>query len=584
MRHLREQIHKAYYSAMVPRQGKMYGHAPGIWGDILIVVLFVGLVIGFIFYGMQFFGPVEKKIEIDLSISHLPKYLFFSFSRALLAYCLSFMFSVVMGFWAAKDRMAEKIIIPLIDILQSIPILGFMPGVVLFFISIFTKTNIGLELAAVILMFTSQAWNMAIAVYQAVRAVPSEKEECATLYNINYWKRIKWVEFPFTIHSLVWNSIMSVAGGWFFLMVNEAFKLGNRDFRIPGLGSYMSVAASNGNIGAMIAAIIAMIVLIIFIDQFIWRPLVIWSQKFRVEETAPPVLTESWFLNVLKKSFIIGAIGKAFHAWGQFLQNLRSKRSKKSVNVGKIVPVLNRSCLLILISFLVLVALFIFFQIRTVSWPHWLYLGKMFLLTFGRVIFCTIISILFGLPLGLAIGLSEKWTKVLQPLIQVSASFPASLLFPIIVMVLITVKIPLGIGSMALMLAGSIWYVLFNVLAGARAMPSDLREVAANFHFSLIQRFRWLYLPAVFPYFITGVVTASGGAWNASIVAEYVTYKNQVFTTPGLGSAISMAAQEGNIPNLVASVLVMMVIVASINYNVWLRIYHFSEKRFALNY
>lgn len=584
MRHLRATIHKAFYSVMAPRARISLPPIKKGWGDLLLVFLLGTLVIGFIFYGRQFFGKIQQEVKIELGAHRLPEYAFFSFSRAIIAYFFSFIFSLLIGFWAAKDRIAEKVIIPLLDILQSIPILGFMPGVVLVFVTLFSKTNVGLELAAIILMFTSQAWNMAFGVYQSVRTVPEEKEECATIYKMNDWKRIRWVEYPCTIHSLVWNSIMSVAGGWFFLMVNEAFKLGNRNFQIPGLGSYMSVAASNGDIPAMIAAVLMMILLILFIDQFIWRPLVVWSQKFRVEETAPTVLTESWFLNLLKSSYLVHML----EAWAKkhrnFNQNRRAKKKLGHTNLGSIFRVVSRCALFALIALLGAAALFIFFEIRTVTFFHWFYLGKMFLFTFGRVIFCLAASILIGLPLGLMIGLSEKLTKVLQPIIQITASFPASLLFPIIIYILIKAGIPLGIGSMVLMLTGSIWYVFFNVIAGARAMPSDLREVAANFHYSLPRRFKSLYLPGIFPYFVTGLVNASGGAWNASIVAEYVTYKNQVYTTPGLGSAISLAAQNGNTPNLVASVLVMMVIVACINYNVWLRIYHFSEKRFALNY
>ncbi len=584
MRLLRASLHKAYYSVMAPKARIPFPPVKKGWGDLLILALLSGLVIGFVFYGMEFFGPIHKEVKIELSTVRLPEYAFFSFSRAIVAYAFSFVFSLVIGFWAAKDRAAEKVIIPLLDILQSIPILGFMPGVVLLLVSLFSKTNIGLELAAIILMFTSQAWNMAFGVYQSVRTVPEEKEECATIYKINYWKRVRWVEFPCTIHSLVWNSIMSVAGGWFFLMVNEAFKLGDRNFQIPGLGSFMSVAAARRDIPAMIEAIVMMVLLIIFIDQFIWRPLVVWSQKFRVEETAPTLIAESWFLNVLKNSYLVNGVRLVVHGYRNFIQNRKAKKVPEKKSIGSIFLVISRAFLLVLIALLVAAAFYLFFEIRTVSFSHWLYLGKMFLLTFGRVIFCLVVSVLVGLPLGLMIGLSEKLTKILQPLIQITASFPATLLFPIIIYILMVVGIPLGYGSMVLMLTGSIWYVFFNVIAGARALPSDLREVAANFHYSLPRRFISLYLPGIFPFFVTGLVNASGGAWNASIVAEYVTYKQQVYTTPGLGSAISMAAQEGNIPNLVASVLVMMVIVACINYNVWLRIYHYSEKRFALNY
>jgi len=247
-----------------------------IWSDLFLIFLVVGLVVGFSSYAKEFAGPLREHVDIELSIWHLPQYTFFSLSRGLAAYSLSLIFSLSWGFWAAKDKIAEKVLIPLLDVLQSIPFLGFLPAVVLALVGLFKHNNIGLELAAIILMFTSQVWNMAFGIYHAVRTVPLEKKECAEVYRFSNFQRFRWMELPFTAQSLIWNSIMSMAGGWFFLMINEAFRLGNRDFRLPGLGSYMSVAASEGDVLAMIQSIVAMIVLILFLDQVFVRPLVVW--------------------------------------------------------------------------------------------------------------------------------------------------------------------------------------------------------------------------------------------------------------------------------------------------------------------
>lgn len=553
---------------------------PRFLADLFLLILALGIAFGLILYARQFFGPYQEKIEINLSPWHLPKYTFFSMSRGLAAYFCSFVFGLLWGFWAAKDRVAEKILIPLLDVLQSIPFLGFLPGIVLLFVNLFHKTNMGLELAAILLIFTAQVWNMAFGVYHAIRTIPEDKVECAAAYNISGWQKFHWIELPATTLSLVWNSIVSMAAGWFLLMVNEAFRLGRRNFRLPGLGSYMSVAAAEGNAGAMIWAILAMIALIVFLDQILWRPLVVWSQKFRLEETGPSVVTETWFLNVLKNSYFLLAIRRLFHISSRFLQNLmRNRKSSK----GFVLKLISRILLIALLGLLITAIAFVVRMVKDVSFGEWLYLGELFLLTLGRVIICLILGVLVALPLGLFVGLSEKWSRLLEPFIQVGASFPATLLFPIAILLFEAAGFPLGIGSVFLMLMGSFWYIFLNVIAGARAMPSDLREVAANFTFNRRQRFFFLNLPAVFPYLVTGLVTASGGAWNASIVSEYVSYKNQILTTPGIGSSISLAAQNNDMPLLAASIVVLVVVVVIINLAVWLRLYHYSEKRFAIN-
>lgn len=547
--------------------------------DLVLILLLSGLIIGFISYFHRFATPLENTVKIDLSLFALPKYTFYSMSRGLLGYILSLIFSLVWGFWAAKDRVAERCLIPTLDVLQSIPILGFMPGLILLLVGLFPSNNIGLELAAILMIFTSQAWNMTFSVYHSVRIIPQEKIDCATAYRFSTWQRIKWLEIPYTIISLVWNSIMSMAGGWFFLMVNEAFRLGDRNFQLPGLGSYMSAAAAAGDIPAMLWAILFMILLIVFLDYFLWKPLVAWSQKFRVEDIGNGNNSDSLFFQILKHSFLIQKIK-------QGIGYLKHCCYRKTPSHHKPLNVLlfSRTCLFLLIALIAVLLFFLITAVTPITLDQWVHLGKMALLTFSRVVCCLIIGTLIAIPLGLLIGLSEKLSKRLEPVIQITASFPATLLFPILVLFFYYAGIPLTIGSIVLMLTGTQWYILFNVMAGAKAMPSDLKEVVQSFRLKKMQRFFRLYLPAVFPYLVTGLIAAAGGAWNASIVAEYVTTSRGVMTVPGLGSTISLSAQNGQIPQLIASIMVMSVVVVFLNYQVWLRLYHYSEKRFSLNY
>jgi len=383
----------------------------------------------------------------------------------------------------------------------------------------------------------------------------------------------------------VWNSMMSMAGGWFFLMINEAFQLGDRDFRLPGIGSYMSVAVEKGDSWAMVYAILAMTLMIVALDQFLWRPVVVWAQKFRVEEGGAQESMNSWFLELLRKSHLIDWVSKLFH---------RMTTAKQST-VPKIVPEESPSAstwlprtvsmvfFILLLASLAWGAWSLFSILTTVTWSTWLELMAAAGVTLGRVLIATFLGLLWTLPAGLAIGLSPKLSRILQPVIQVVASFPAPMLFPIVIAAVQMMGIPIGVGSTLLMILGTQWYILFNVIAGAMAIPADLKEAARSYRMTRVQRFWRLYLPAVFPYLVTGLVTAAGGAWNASIVAEYVTYKGTVQEAWGLGATISAAAAKANFPVLAASVLIMSLLVVAFNRLVWRRLYRLAEDRYSLN-
>lgn len=549
------------------------------WLDFVLLIGLVGIVFGLISLAGEW-RTLRPHVQIDLSPRALPMYTFYSLSRGLLAYALSLLFTLTYGYWAAKDARAEKVLVPLLDILQSIPVLGFMPGVVLALAALFPGSNIGLELASIIMIFTAQVWNMTFSFYHSLRAIPKDQVEAATIYRFDWWQKLKWVELPFSTIGLVWNSMMSMAGGWFFLMINEAFQLGNKDFRLPGVGSYMSVAVNRGDVGAMTWAILAMILMIVVLDQLLWRPVVVWSQKFRVEEGGNEgPASSSWFYDWLQRSRIIEWV------FGLF-QKLRRPRVREPQPPRQHE---RSSSALSLILFALLLAALLFGVwrlleiLRQLSWRELPPILRACGWTLGRVLLSTLIGTLWTLPAGLAIGLSQRLSRIFQPIVQIAASFPAPMLFPLVIAGLHTAGITLGWGSVVLMLLGTQWYILFNVIAGATAIPGDLREAAKSYRMSLRLRFQSLYLPAVFPYLVTGWVTAAGGAWNASIVAEYVNFKGQVLTANGLGAQISRAAERADFPRLVASIIVMAAVVVLFNRTVWRRLYELAEQRFSLS-
>ncbi len=560
------------------------------FADLLVAAGIVGLVFSLIQLAIQWTGKHPAHVtnfEIDLSPAALPGYTLFSLARGLAAYCISLAFTLVYGYWAAKDQVAGRVLIPLLDILQSIPVLAFLPGLLLALEAAFPTNNFGMELAATLMIFTGQAWNMTFSFYHSLRSVPQDQQEAATAYRFSWWERLKWVELPFSTMGLVWNSMMSMAGGWFFLMITEAYRLGDRDFRLPGIGSYMSAAVDAGRIDAMVWATLAMFVMIVGLDQLLWRPVVVWAQKFRVEEGGAQPMMKSWFLDWLRRSRLLrilhGVLSRA-HRKQQIEKHHATKpdavESSASNRWGMVISITAFAALLAL---LIYGAWQLLHLLAGVSLGEWGTTWLAALLTLARVLVSTAIGTLWALPAGLAIGLSPRLSRIFQPIVQVAASFPAPMLFPVVIAALNFAGVSLNWGCIVLMLLGTQWYILFNVIAGAMALPADLREAATSYRFGRWQRFRVLYFPAVFAYLVTGWVTAAGGAWNASIVAEYVTFKGQVIEAHGLGGQISEATAKENFPLLAASVLVMAVMVVAFNRTVWRRFYELAEKRFSLS-
>jgi NitT/TauT family transport system permease protein len=572
----------------------------GVLADIAITLGILGFFYGLTQVSQEWTGILRPTVVIDLSLRSLPRYTFFSLIRGLAAYGVSLGFTIVYGYWAAKDRLAEKLLIPILDILQSIPVLGFMPGLVLALVSLFPASNTGLELACIVMIFTGQAWNMTFSFYNSLKSVPQYLQEAGTVYHFGWWQRLTQIEMPYSAVSLIWNSMMSMAGGWFFLMVTETFQLGSRDFRLPGIGSYMSVAVDSGDTKAMIGAVVAMILMIVALDQLLWHPLVVWAQKFRIEDTTQEEAMESSFLDLLRHSHILRGVGvigasmlRTFRksavqapplSGAKGADNAASSDSAEHAQKHPVAGILiSRLAFVLLAAGLVVALLQVVRLLASVSGAEWVHLVQSDLLTLARVTAALLLGTAWAVPLGIRIGLSPRLSRIMQPVVQVAASFPAPMLFPAVILILTSLNITIGVGSIVLMLLGTQWYILFNVIAGAQAIPSDLKEAAANYHFAPHQRFWSLYVPAVFPYLVTGWVTAAGGAWNASIVAETVTFRGSTLTARGIGAVISNAAFSARFGELSGAILIMALTVVLINRFVWRPLYTLASTRYNLS-
>jgi NitT/TauT family transport system permease protein len=483
-------------------------------------------------------------------------------------------------------------------VLQSLPVLSFLPGLVLLFIRLFPTSWLGLEIACVIMIFTSQAWNMTFSYYASVRSIPDALREAAEMQRLSGWQIFRYLELPASMIGLVWNSMMSMAGGWFIITVEEAFNLSGVDYRLPGLGSYMNQAQGDWNIPAMIAGVIAMILVIVLCDQIVWRPIVAWSERFKLEETSSAEQPHSWVLQLLRRSRLLNFIEsrlKRRHDQTAELPGTRASSDPTAESARR----WGRNT----VKWLVVIGIFALSAWGAVKLADlllqvpihehgdqkgWTTVLWALLMSFGRVSAAVLIGALWTLPAGIMIGLSPRWSNRLQPVVQILASFPAPMIYLMLCVLMAKLSIAFTFGAIVLMLLGTQWYTLFNVIAGAMAIPSDLREAGRVYHLSTWKRWTRIYIPAVFPYLTTGLITAAGGAWNATIVAEEisVTGKGGASTTYyafGLGSLIDDVTASGHFELLAASVVTMALAVVLINRFFWKRIYRLAEARYSLN-
>ncbi|HBI24698.1 MAG TPA: ABC transporter permease [Nitrospiraceae bacterium] len=546
--------------------------------DIGVILSVLSILYLIVFIASGWSGDIGS-IEIDLSPSNLPYYALNSIFRIIVAYILSLIFAIWYGYTANKSRLNEQIMIPLLDILQSIPVLSFLPGVTLFMIALFPGSRIGLEISSIILIFTGQVWNIAFSYYNSINTLPKELGEVANIYRLSRFQRFARLELPFSAIGLVWNSMMSVAGGWFFLMACEMFILKDKDFRLPGLGSYIHTAADKGDISHVFYGLGTMVIIIIVLDIFMWRPLVAWTQKFRFDITAGEEERESLVLDLIRRSTVLEKIFNNLTRLSEKMDRLLEIEWKGSSWLRHLFKTIVQIFIIIILIWLLVKAAFFLSGLKIDALPSILKSTGFSLL---RTTAAIILAAIWTIPLGVLIGMNIRAARILQPLIQIVASIPATALFPVIILILIRIGGGLDIGSIFLMLLGTQWYILFNVIAGASSIPQELREASKVYGLHGIRKWRVLILPGIFPYLITGFITATGGAWNATIVSEYVTFAGMTLTTPGLGSSISIATASGNFRMLLANTVAMAIAVVAINRLLWKRLFIMAQEKYRL--
>lgn len=583
----------------------------------LLAVAIVGTVLAMLLLvAREAAAPVESRRVIDLSYRALPGYAALSLGRGFAAYLLSLAFTLVYGTIALRVPRAERLMMPALDVFQSVPVLGFLPGLVLALTRLFPTREAGLECAAIVMIFTGQVWNMVFSYYASVRGLPPPLREVALIHRLNGWQTFRLLEAPAAMIGLVWNSMMSMAGGWFFLTVTESFTLRNRDYRLPGIGSYMNEAVAQGDWRAMAAAVGAMTFVIVVVDQFIWRPLAAWSQRFKMEESTGGDAPRSWVLEILRRSRLFALARQGLRAAIRYARpvlaalrgadwfdwdRLRAAQGTRTMEAGRWIGEwtgwwmrLARTAGQWLAGAAAMSGL---------GWGGWL-LGDMLhdlpwhatadregwgtvMGALGATFLRTTAAVLLGaawtVPIGICIGLSPGWSRRLQPVLQLLASFPAPMMFPLAAAAWTRIGLPFTYGCVLLAMLGTQWYILFNAIAGAQAIPADLREAARALRLGPGACWRRLYLPCVFPYLVTGLVTAAGGAWNAAIVSEYVVTADGVQIAFGLGSLINHATITGDFPLLAASVATMTGGVITVNRLVWKPLWRIAEQRYRLS-
>ena len=535
-------------------------------------------------------GSAVPVSPISENARSLPLYALYSVMRIGIAYFFSLIFAVAYGYIAAHNARVEAWMIAVLDILQSIPVLSFLPPVLLAMIALVPHHQLGIELGVILLIFTGQVWNLAFSFYSSVKSIPREMIEASRIYRYSAWQRFWQLEMPYAAIGLVWNSIVSVANGWFALMACEMFPLNGTNFQLPGLGSYIQTATYSGDTRALLSGIAAIVLIVVATDQLIWRPLIAWSEKFKFEQVEATDHVTSPILTLLQHSALVSTLSSRI--WASIeepiyrrLARTRECRVVQPLDVEARKDKTSIGYWVVGVAFALAVtwgAAQCAMMLRHVTLADLRMLLEGAAATFLRVNVALLISALWTVPVGVAIGFNPKLARVVQPVAQVLASVPATAFFPILLIGLLKIGGGLGIGSVALMLLGTQWYILFNVIAGAMSIPSDLREAASLYKFNRWQRWTTLILPGIFPYLITGMVTASGGAWNASVFAEYANIQNRTIQTIGLGAQIQSASADGRFPILLMATVMISLMVVTMNRLVWRRLYRLAETRYKL--
>ena len=570
---------------LTPRLGQAL--RPNVW-DAVALILVVGAMVLIVYGGEQTTLPLSTldTSPVSLDPGNLPAYALRTTMRMLLAIVCSIIFTLIYATLAAKSRRAEIVLIPLLDILQSVPILGFLTFTVVFFLNLFPGEVFGAELACVFAIFTSQAWNMTFSLYQSIRNVPKDLEEASQSFHLSAWQRFWRLDVPFAMPGLIWNTMMSMSGGWFFVVASEAITVGNTTVTLPGIGSYVALGIQRQNLPAIGYAILTMLLVIIAYDQLLFRPVVAWADKFRFEQTASGTAPTSWMLDLFRRTRALRALTLPFASLNKLISNLHlaiPRRLNMAARFPRPSRIVDGAWLLLVVA-----------STGYAAWRAYQYMAAALtpsdvlaaigygLITLARVVVLIALASLIWVPIGVWIGLRPKLAERVQPLAQFLAAFPANLAFPVFVVFIVRYRLDPNIWLSPLMILGTQWYILFNVIAGASAFPTDLREAAGSFH---LRGWRWwikVILPGIFPYYITGAITASGGSWNASIVAEVASWGETHLTASGLGAYIANATETGDFPRVVLGITVMCVLVTLFNRLLWRPLYAFGERRLRL--
>jgi NitT/TauT family transport system permease protein len=558
------------------------------WAD---VVAFIGLaaVAVLVFRGAGEMGAPLSALTarpVTLEAARLPEYALLTTLRMFAALGASLLFTFVTATLAAKSRLAELIIVPTLDILQSVPVLGFLTFTVTFFMGLFPGAELGVELAAIFAIFTSQAWNMAFSFYQSLRTVPKDLDEVSRQFGFSPWRRFVRLELPFATPSLVWNMMMSMSGGWFFVVASEAITVGKSTVVLPGIGSWLSLAISHRDMGAVAAGVGAMGVVIVLYDQLLFRPVIAWADKFRFEQTAAQDRPKSWVYDLFRRTRALRLLTAPLRWPARLPARIEwPSLPRAQLRIGPRTRRVAAGVGLALVAMGVAAGLDLIwtFVSRTLTWRDALDAGGLALLTLVRVLVLIALTSLVWVPVGVWIGLNPRWSARLQGVAQFLAAFPANVLFPFAVVAIVAWRLDPNVWLSPLMVLGTQWYILFNVIAGAAAIPSDLREAAGVFGLRGWQWWRQVSLPAILPYYVTGAITASGGSWNASIVAEAVTWGDRHVEAAGLGAYIARATAKGDAAKVALGVAVMSIFVILLNRTLWRPLYAYAERRFRLD-
>ncbi|MDA8346023.1 MAG: ABC transporter permease subunit [Thermaerobacter sp.] len=554
------------------------------WVDLLVLAAVLILLMGIVRLGSGMAAPLSAASHISLSPWNLPLYAGESLLRIVIAFLFSLVFAIAYGYAAAKTRLGQRLLVPLLDILQSVPVLGFLSATVAFFAGLFPGSTVGLEIASVFAIFTAQAWNMAFSFYHTEMTLSRDLQEASQVYRLGRWQRLWYLELPSSAISLILNSMMSFGGSWFFLAASENVTYAGRSYLLPGVGSYMAVAEQRGDVGAMVAAVFVMIVLIVAVDQIFWRPVVAWSQRFKMEQTRSLDEPSSFVLTILQRSVLVSLLERkvlrpTLEAALATLSRPRRRRRTQRLGQGTLGSFAGLVAVAVL-TWAAFAGAHLLHGIDLAVVLHVFWLG---ILTFLRVAAAVLLGALWAVPAGVYIGLSPRVSSWAQPVAQIAASFPANMLFPVVVAILLRLHTGLNIGAVPLMMLGTQWYILFNVMAGTIAIPSDLKEAARVFGLRGGLRWRQLILPAIFPSLVTGGVTAAGGAWNASIVAEVASWGGRQVTAQGVGAYITLATAHGRFGEILLGIAVMSLLVVATNRLIWRPLYRLAETKYHID-